>query len=570
MRIFHFLSKKPGISIVTACMNRNKFLDRALKTWVKTNVDEIVIVNWGTDPSIVDLVKKHACHFNGNFKVINVPNRTKWVLTKAYNFGVMYTKHEKILKLDCDVLLNERFFELNPLIKGTFVSGDWKLARNRNEMHLNGNVYFYKSDFYEVNGYNEYLETYGYDDCDLYARLSKTGLIKKCFNFDTLLHIEHSNELRVKNQSISRLDVEVEKNRLLCERLPWNGPMSYLNVLDIERIDSSIKLYSVLVSKETLPIDPVIERECLEKAVQNILWKEKQRNKDKFRLYIKVNNGLGNRLRALASAYVIAKESNRDLVVIWIPDFHCECHFSDIFKTDELLKDSSITIESHFNILAYIKEIYVLHEDLNYYDYSNEKNKYINDEVKDDLYIESACRLNNSKTSWAKENNFLKSLMPVNKIFEEFIEYSVIFDIQNCIGVHIRMGQDEEVYEQTVNWNDESRAGLSKWRALSDYKIFARKMHEILEENSSQRFFVCCDRKSTYEKLHAEFGEDAICSTKKIYFDRCSEQLQNALLDLILLSKTKYILGSNWSSFTEIAYRLNTGRKLLLAGKDFF
>ena len=51
----------------------------------------------------------------------------------------------------------------------------------------------------------------------------------------------------------------------------------------------------------------------------------------KLNLYIEPKNGLGNRLRALASAYVIAKNTNRKLIVVWLKDEHCEADFFDLF-----------------------------------------------------------------------------------------------------------------------------------------------------------------------------------------------------------------------------------------------
>jgi hypothetical protein len=65
-------------------------------------------------------------------------------------------------------------------------------------------------------------------------------------------------------------------------------------------------------------------------------------------------------------------------------------------------------------------------------------------------------------------------------------------------------------------------------------------------------------------------GKYNIFLYEKNIYDRSAEQVKTAVIDLILLSKTKYILGSNWSTFTEIAHRLGGGdKKLKLAGVDF-
>ena len=40
--------------------------------------------------------------------------------------------------------------------------------------------------------------------------------------------------------------------------------------------------------------------------------------------------GLGNRIRAIASAYSICKLNNYNLVINWIPDNHCDCYIQDL------------------------------------------------------------------------------------------------------------------------------------------------------------------------------------------------------------------------------------------------
>ncbi len=67
--------------------------------------------------------------------------------------------------------------------------------------------------------------------------------------------------------------------------------------------------------------------------------------------------------------------------------------------------------------------------------------------------------------------------------------------------------------------------------------------------------------------------QDPLCQKHIIYvkrncYDRSQAQIQTALIDMLLLSKTKVIWGSNWSSFTEIAHRIG-GQQLRLAGVDF-
>ena len=49
-------------------------------------------------------------------------------------------------------------------------------------------------------------------------------------------------------------------------------------------------------------------------------------------LIVDVKNGLGNRLRALCSAMSVAAALRRPLILVWVPDLHCNCSFSRLFE----------------------------------------------------------------------------------------------------------------------------------------------------------------------------------------------------------------------------------------------
>ena len=51
-------------------------------------------------------------------------------------------------------------------------------------------------------------------------------------------------------------------------------------------------------------------------------------------VFRRTNHGLGNRLRAYASAAALAKKSGRHLIIVWIPDMHVDSHFCDLFDMD--------------------------------------------------------------------------------------------------------------------------------------------------------------------------------------------------------------------------------------------
>ena len=52
---------------------------------------------------------------------------------------------------------------------------------------------------------------------------------------------------------------------------------------------------------------------------------------------VDAKNGLGNRLRALASAMAVAAALERPLMLVWVADLHCNCSFRNMFAAVDLL-----------------------------------------------------------------------------------------------------------------------------------------------------------------------------------------------------------------------------------------
>lgn len=202
-----------GISIFTALKNRTETFQEALKTWiVQEFIDEIIIVDWGSDESIISLINNYQ---NGKILLAVVPDQPKWILSHAYNLAARLTTKDKILKIDADVKILPGFFEKHPLEIGSFYSGNWRTARDENEQRLNGTLYIKREDFFSVNGFNEFIKSYGWDDTDLYQRLVNEGLKRYDFDFDTLYHIPHEDRTTFQDEKdFLRLVDDLEKSNL--------------------------------------------------------------------------------------------------------------------------------------------------------------------------------------------------------------------------------------------------------------------------------------------------------------------------------------------------------------------
>ena len=570
---------KQGKSIFTACMNRNSNLEKALPTWLAANPDEIVIVDWNSKNPVKEIVDRY--NQSGKIKLITVNNVDTWILTRSFNLAARYTTYDQILKVDCDTILTENFFSSHDLTSGeVYYAGDWKKARNDNEKYTNGIVYMLREAFFLAGGYGEDLTTYGWDDCGLYDRLCRRQK-RLCLELDTIGHIAHSNEERTINQKLTnQVDVEIERNRLLTEKNLWTGIMSHFDMIKVN--DNEYKATFVC----SMEVDEVIRKQCLDKAISNREYAKKQISEEKTKspviihspkkrkIYINAKNGLGNRLRAFASAYVLAKAIDAQLVLIWIPDNHCDAKFTDLFKNNTIMKDIIVLHEDvdlvEIEIICYdiMENEYIVKNKI-IYNYMGNKNIIVDDKSDKDIYIISACVIKSKYSSWNEECNFLKKLEPEAVVTRKINSFKKGHSLANVIGVHIRMGQDPSQYnyEDISNYTDEGKRSAQNARSTSHWKRFLAEMQRIVKIKPNQKFLVCCDNPEALYSLTRELPNNIIHFEKKVY-DRSLDQIVSALVDLKLLADTKYALISPWSSFSEMVYRLS-GKTFKTAGQAF-
>ena len=247
-----------GISLFTAIKNRNKLFEEALKTWIgHKEIDEIIIVDWDSDESLIPLIEKYQ---NGRIRLAIVKDQKQWVLSKAFNLAARLTSKDRVLKIDADVQLLPDFFKKHQLKPNMFFSGNGSVAKDENESHLNGTAFLYREDFFKVNGYNEFIKNYGWDDTDLYSRLEALGLEHLDFSLDTLHHIEHENRTtyqaraQFSNQitDIEWARINILKNRYLIKQINTWSIEQKMSVFKRDRQEASVSYYRQVGQDENI------------------------------------------------------------------------------------------------------------------------------------------------------------------------------------------------------------------------------------------------------------------------------------------------------------------------------
>mmetsp|Transcript_5645 Transcript_5645/g.18619 ORF Transcript_5645/g.18619 Transcript_5645/m.18619 type:complete len:414 (-) Transcript_5645:2889-4130(-) len=183
------------VTLVAACAlvdERIPAFQTAIQSWAaaatdsnagKRSFDRVIVVDWSSDANLWQQVL--------NFWNVATPldfyrvgdasgNKMDWVLSKAYNFGFEKVTTDVILKVDCDTFIARGLLVLNPIestdgSKKVFRYGDYRAARDDNEIHINGCVMATKQTMKNVNYYDERLQQYGWDDTNFYDRLFASG-----------------------------------------------------------------------------------------------------------------------------------------------------------------------------------------------------------------------------------------------------------------------------------------------------------------------------------------------------------------------------------------------------------
>ena len=646
-----------GVSIFTACKDRNDNLLKVISSWIECeHINEIIIVDWSSKIKVVDTLKNYLTSYN--IKIIEVTKDCKWILSWAFNLSACFTNYNKILKLDCDYKINKDFINKHSLLPGTFYSGDWRSARNDNEKYLNGCVYLYRDDFFKINGYNEYIQTYGWDDTDLYNRLQKNNIKQISINNDYIIHLEHETKCRQSDNTFK----DIHYNRFLVNNIKWDIDISmnsylynttfallnkekysyivvhdiistinitddiklktqndldnYLDILKkmknenkddinkkliqdknniINQFETDKKLLELRKLKEEIKRQEDEEELHRQTKLKLKILEEEMKLKlnisDNNKFYINVHNGMGNKLRALASAHTLYEylltnklynKYDWKLIIIWSPDEHCLAEIQDLFEIESICKNypNKITVINKVPI-DLPKDTIRLYDIVTQNDEKdNLANNKINDflkkiEISDKpvtIYLESACVLSFPCNNWNSDCKYLQNLKYSVHVNELLIKINNELETHNIklhdlIGLHIRIGQDDQNFDDISGWSLTKQEQWKHWRKHSNYDRFVTAIKNELAKNC-KGFYLASDTKWVYDKLTDEFP-GKIFYLKRYVWDRSKNQVITGLVDVIALTKTKKLLGSNWSSFSELCKRLNNNIPMELAGINF-
>jgi len=263
--------------------------------------------------------------------------------------------------------------------------------------------------------------------------------------------------------------------------------------------------------------------------------------------YCSPHSGLCNRLNCIISATHGGEIMNREVLIYWPRGYNCDIHLNELINIDNVRE-----IES--------KEFKRAKKKLTIHDYSFKE-----------IPLEEFVILSTSKFVHFPMKGFknkevikknLKKIHPKEEIVKKIDELNKIYNFNELVGIHLRKGDWEYTSYGIMN--------------ISSEENFEEEIKKILKINPSQKFLLCTGSKKTECKFIKKFGNKIIVIPKhsQEFIDPNYKggpiQIKEALIDLMSLSKTKFILGTWGSSFTEMAWRIsgNSKQKIKLVGEE--
>lgn len=248
--------------------------------------------------------------------------------------------------------------------------------------------------------------------------------------------------------------------------------------------------------------------------------------------------GLCNRMRAMASGVFISRRLGCNINFVWKKDNNCFAHFSDLFEP--------VSLEGVKIMPSGLYDFYL--------NPSRKKNLYIpgllrktifdscitgdferqDEEIFKRISGEKVCVM--SGYSLSKHFPLNDIFVPVSDIKESINSLKQRFK-SNIIGIHLRRGDNSHSIERN---------------SINDYISY---INEEIKVNPDACFYLATDSPEIKNELIKGFGERIIYNDARL--ERTSVNgMKDAAIDLWCLASTKKIIGSYYSSFSDIAAEL--------------
>ena len=251
--------------------------------------------------------------------------------------------------------------------------------------------------------------------------------------------------------------------------------------------------------------------------------------------------GLANRMRAIDSALALSLVTNQKLEIIWEMDQLMSCRFEDLFKPIKKVKISNSKGLPLIYRKADKRNLNVPHllRTINGYQYfSNEQSAALADSkaTLEDMVRNKTSVISSYSRFYPNAHPF-SAFEPIDRLQDQILDQTKAFD-EHTVGVHIRRSDNKKSIEN------------------SPLSLFEQAIREELSQNPNTSFYLASDCQETKQELLEKFG-NLIATDMSPVSRNSREDIQRALVELYVLSKTSKVFGSYWSSFSDTACHIS-------------
>lgn len=263
-------------------------------------------------------------------------------------------------------------------------------------------------------------------------------------------------------------------------------------------------------------------------------------------IIVRPTGGLCNRMRVIDSCISLLNKNPRHkkIKILWERNEWLNCSFEDLFEVIPLTEVAERDPRLDYFLFYRGKQFTGLKTRVKQkvYEYATRSYRYIEDneivkrgwdesfwdEMKGPLIIDSYVSF------YSEEFRNGAMFRPVPSLAQRINEETSKFALPTT-GVHIR------------------RTDGAKSTAVSKTSAFVEHIEAALEKDNRQLFYVATDDAAEEALLRTNFGDHIIAQANKELQRDSKKGIEDALVDLFVLSRTNAILGSYWSSFSATA-----------------
>lgn len=182
-------AQAPTIAFITICKGRLHHLKQTLPTMAAQQPHELIVVDYSCPDGTGDWVEANV----PGVKVVRMPGQEGFNASRARNAGAAVATSEWLFFVDADILMAPG---MGDALRAGLKPGAFYRPQFRRDKGEFGSFACRAADFAAAEGYDEVFEGWGYEDTDLYERLTLLGVSQQRYSADLTMAIHHDDSER--------------------------------------------------------------------------------------------------------------------------------------------------------------------------------------------------------------------------------------------------------------------------------------------------------------------------------------------------------------------------------------